>query len=80
MVGTLNTVVVDTATGNLITGVVKIPLGNNRSAWEPVLWKSIHVDPKDGEVHLNTTLKELVPSTISPYVREIVKGIEEQTQ
>jgi len=80
MVGTLNSVVVDTAAGNIIAGVVKIPLANNRSALEPVPWKNIHVDPKNGEIQLTTTLKELVPSTVSPYLREIVKGIEEQTQ
>lgn len=79
-VGTLNSVVVDTAGGNIVAGVVKIPLANNRSALEPVPWKNIHIDPKDGEVHLNMTLKELVPSAVTPYVREIVKGIEEQNQ
>lgn len=79
-VGTLNSVVVDTAAGNIVAGVVKIPLANNRSALEPVAWKNIHVDPKNGEVHLNMTLKELVPSTVSPFLREIVKGIEEQSE
>ena len=79
-VGTLNSVVVDTAGGNIVAGVVKIPLSDNRSALEPVLWKNIHIDPKDGEVHLNVTLKELVPNAVSPYVRDIVKGIEEQNQ
>ncbi len=79
-VGTLNSVVLDTASGNIIAGVVKIPLSNDRSALEPVPWKNIHVDPNNGEVHLNVTLKELVPNAVTPYMREIVKGIEEQTQ
>lgn len=79
-VGTLNSVVLDTTSGNVVAGVVKIPLPNNRSALEPVPWNNMQIDPKSGEVHLKTTLKELVPGSVSPYLREIVKSIEEQTQ
>jgi hypothetical protein len=80
MVGTLNSVVLDATSGNIVAGVVKIPLSNNRSALEPVPWNKMKIDPTSGEVHLKMTLKELVPGAVSPYLREIVKGIEEQTE
>jgi hypothetical protein len=40
----------------------------------------MEIDPKNGEMHLNMTLKDLVPGAVSLYIREIVKGIEGQTQ
>lgn len=79
-VGTLNSVVLDTASGNIVAGVVKIPLFSSRSALEPVPWNKMKIDPTNGEVHLKMTLKELVPGAVSPYLREIVKSIEEQTE
>lgn len=75
-IGTLNSIIVDTANGNVIAGVIKLALPNGRSALEPVAWKNIEIDPQSAEVRLKQSLKELVPPAVSPYVREILQGME----
>ena len=80
IIGTLNSVVLDTAGGNIVAGVVKIPLPNDRSALEAVPWNNVQIDSQSGEVRLKVALKDLVPSAVSQDVKQIIRAIEEQNQ
>lgn len=48
----LNSAVLDAMKGNVVAGVVRLPLSNDHSALEVVPWNNIHIDPQSGEVHL----------------------------
>ena len=77
-IGTLNSIIIDTQSGNVIAGVIKLTLPEGRSALEPIPWKNFEIHPESTQVSLKQSLKEILPTGAKPYLREIVKGIEEQ--
>ena len=85
--GTLNHIIIDSASGNIVAGVIKMDLregakvlgqtvGANRSALKPIAWRNFQIDPKTSEVSLKLGLDEVVSASVVPYLDNLVKDIE----